>query len=87
MAKQRNPKGTGYIRRKKNGTYEWRQRIDGKERYLTAKTPKELQAKINAVVDLPIITEKIKVDEWFSKWLDIYIKPLKKSATYNQLSY
>lgn len=84
MAKQRNPKGMGSFRRLKNGTYQWRQTIDGKERSLTARTPKELQEKVNQISDLPIVKEKFKVDEWFQKWLKIYVKPLKKSATYEQ---
>lgn len=84
MAKQRNPKGMGSFRQLPNGTYQWRQRIDGKERTLTAKTPKELQDKIKKIADLPIIKNKMKVSEWFEKWLEVYIKPLKKKATYDQ---
>jgi integrase len=84
MAKQRNPKGMGSFRQLQNGTYQWRQRIDGEERTFTAATPKELQEKIKKIADLPIIKNKLKVSEWFEKWLEVYIKPLKKKATYNQ---
>lgn len=80
----RRPKGTGSYRKLPNGTCQWRQRIDGKERTVTAKTPKELQDKVKEIADLPIVKEKYKVDEWFTKWLEVYIKPLKKAATYEQ---
>lgn len=81
--KMRNPKGLGSYRTLSNGSKQWRQRIDGEERTLTAKTSSELQEKINKIADLPIIKNKLKVSEWFEKWLD-NIKKLKKPATYNQ---
>lgn len=87
MAKQRNPKGMGSFRQLKNGTYQWRQTIDGVERSETARTPKELQEKVNQIIKLPIVKNKLKVDEWFTKWLEVYIKPLKKDATYKQYMY
>lgn len=84
MSKQRNPNGAGSFRKLKDGRVAWRQTIDGVTREISAKTPKELQEKIKKIADLPIIKEKYKVDEWFTKWLDVYIKPLKKQATYDQ---
>ena len=82
--KMRRPKGTGSYRQLPNGTYQWRQRIDGEERTATGRTPKELQEKVRLIADLPIIKEKYKVSEWFEKWLKVYVQPLKKAATYNQ---
>ena len=82
--KMRRPKGTGSYRQLPNGTYQWRQRIDGEERTATGRTPKELQEKVKLIADLPIIKEKYKVSEWFEKWLKVYVQPLKKTATYNQ---
>jgi integrase len=84
MSKQRNPNGLGNYRKLADGRIGWRQTIDGKTRELSAKTMPELKAKVKKVADLPIITEKYKVVEWFDKWLEVYVKPLKKAATYNQ---
>lgn len=86
MSKQRNPNGLGNYKIKSDGRYEWRQTIDGQTRYLSAKSMKELQAKVKKVADLPVIREKYKVNDWFEKWLETYIKPLKKPATYDQYS-
>lgn len=87
IKRPRAAKGMGSYRHLKNGKVQWRQRIDGEERYLTANTMKELQARVSQVVDLPIIKEKVTVDEWFCKWLETYIKPLKKDATYKQYKF
>lgn len=84
MSKQRNPNGMGTYKQRKDGRYEWRQKVDGETRYLSAKSMKELQEKVKMIADLPVIKEKYKVDEWFQKWLETYIKPLKKQATYDQ---
>ena len=84
MGKQRNPKGLGNYRQLKDGRIAWRQTVDGETREISAKTLKELQEKVKKIADLPIIKEKYKVDDWFQKWLDTYIKPLKKKATYDQ---
>lgn len=83
VAKQRNPKGMGHYYTSPSGKRYWRQRVDGQQRYMSADTPKELQQKINEVIDLKIIKTKLKVDEWFIKWLS-YIEALRKPATYNQ---
>jgi len=84
MARTRNPNGMGNIYKTKSGRYEWRQMVDGELRVLTSKDLKDLQEKIRKVADLPVIKNKIKVYEWFEKWLEVYIKPLKKKATYEQ---
>lgn len=84
MAKQKSPNGQGTYIKLKDGRVAWRQMIDGQIREISAKTPKELQEKIKKIADLPIVKNKYKVEDWFDKWLEVYIKPLKKSATYNQ---
>lgn len=85
MAKQRNPNGMGSYKLRKDGRVSWTQKKDGKPRVLYGKTLKELQEKVKKVADLPITeSNKLTVDEWFNKWLEIYIKPLKKEATYEQ---
>ena len=85
MGKMRNPNGMGSYKLRKDGRVCWTQIIDGKPRVLYAKTPGELQNKVKKVSDLPIVaSNKLTVDEWFVKWLAVYIKPLKKQATYNQ---
>lgn len=84
MAKQRNPNGAGSYSKRKDGRYMWRQKIDGKERTLYANSLKELQEKVKQTADLPITSNKLTVAEWFDKWLEAYIKPLKKQATYDQ---
>jgi integrase len=84
MGRQKNPNGVGSYRKRADGRFEWRQTIDGKPRSIKARTFKELQEKVKKVADLPIIAEKYKADEWFEKWLNIYVKPLKSEATYEQ---
>ncbi|MGE5423617.1 MAG: tyrosine-type recombinase/integrase [Ignavibacteriales bacterium] len=84
MAKTRNPNHTGSYKLRKDGRYQWTQMIDGEPRTLYAKSLTELQEKVKKVSDLPISSNKLKVDDWFQTWLEIYIKPLKKQATYDQ---
>jgi len=85
MTKQRNPNGTGNYKFRKDGRHEWTQFIDGKPRTLYGRTPRELHEKVKKISDLPIVvSNKLTVDEWFIKWLAVYIKPLKKQATYDQ---
>lgn len=84
MSKQRSPNGNGSYKKRSDGRCVWRQTVDGETRELTANTMKELQEKVKKIADLPIIKDKQKVFDWIEKWLEIYIKPLKKTATYNQ---
>lgn len=84
MAKQRNPNGAGNYTLRKDGRYMWRNKIDGELRTLYGKTPSELQEKVKKVSDLPITKSKLKISEWFDTWLSVYVKPLKKQATYDQ---
>lgn len=84
MSKPRNPNGVGSYKLRKDGRYQWTQKIDGKARYIYAKSLKELQEKVNKVANLQITNSKLSVAEWFEKWLAIYVEPLKKEATYNQ---
>ena len=80
---KRAPKGMGHYYMTPTGKYAWRKRVGGQEKYLSADTPGELQTLINEVIDLKITKSKLKVDEWFVKWLT-YIEALRKTATYNQ---
>jgi integrase len=84
MSKQRNPNGLGSYKLRKDGRYQWSQAIDGKERILYGRSLKDLREKVKKIGDLPITSNKLRAEEWFEKWLDVYIKPLKKPATYNQ---
>lgn len=85
MGKMRNPNGMGSYKIRKDGRISWTQQVDGKPRVLYGRTPSELQNKVKKVSDLPIVaSNKLTVDEWFTKWLAVYIKPLKKQGTYNQ---
>lgn len=85
MAKQRNPNGLGSYKKRKDGRMQWTQQKDGKPRVLYGKSLGELQSKVRRVADLPVTdSNKLTVDEWFFKWLDIYVKPIKKEATYEQ---
>ena len=87
MAKQRNPRGFGTYKKLSDGRVAWRQVIDGDAREVSAKTQKELVEKVKQISNVKISKEKYRVDEWFDKWLETYIKPLKKDATYNQYFY
>lgn len=86
MPKMRNPKGQGSYKKRSDGRYVWRQVVDGKTREVSARTPKELQEKINTIANTPILKSKITVEDWINKWLATYIEPLKKPATYDQYS-
>lgn len=85
MAKTRNPNGAGSIYKRDNGIYEWKQVKDGVPRWLTDKNLNELKEKVKKVSDLPITKSKMKVSDWFEKWLG-NIKALKKDGTYKQYS-
>lgn len=80
---KRNPKGMGHYFMTPSGKYAWRKRIDGNEKVVTADTSKELQEKVNEIIDLKLTKSKLKVDEWFTQWLR-QVEGLKKPATYNQ---
>lgn len=84
MPKQKNPNGMGCYDKLKDGRVRWRQMRDGEKRTLTAKSMAELQEKVKKVSDLPVVKSKLKVCEWFEIWLENYVMPLKKKATYNQ---
>lgn len=84
MAKTRNPNGMGTYCKLKDGRYKWKQMVDGEERQITARSAKELHEKVKKVSELPIIKSKLKATDWFEKWLETYVKTLKKTATYNQ---
>lgn len=87
MSKQRNPNGHGTFIKRSDGRVAWRQIVDGQTREISAKTLKELKEKIKGIASLPILKDKHKVSEWFEKWLEVYIKPLKKQATYDQYNF
>lgn len=84
MSKQRNPNGMGSYKLRKDGRYQWTQKIDRKPRVLYGKTPGELHAKVKKIADLPVTSNKFKTEDWFEKWLEVYVKQLKKKATYDQ---
>lgn len=84
MSKQKNPNGSGCYTKLKDGTVRWRQMRDGQVRELTAKTLKELQQKVDKIAGTAIRKDKIKVSQWFSFWLDVYVKPFSSAQTYDQ---
>lgn len=86
MAKQRNPKGLGSYY-KKGEYFCWKYVRDGKAIYRSAKTEKELKEKVRQVLGTGVSNDKTKVSEYFESWLENDIKPLKKSATYEQYYY
>jgi len=58
--------------------------VDGEIREIKTKDYQELQEKIKRIAHLPVVKSNLKVSEWFEDWLENYIKPLKKPATYEQ---
>lgn len=86
MAKQRNPKGSGTYYKLPNGKYEWRRKTNGKVQTVRATTPIELKAKVKRIENFPGVSEKLLTDAWFTQWLENYIRPLRKVATYQQYS-
>lgn len=83
MAKKKNPKGLGYYY-KKDGLFCWRYVRDGKPIYRSSSTEKGLQEKVRQVIGLDVCNDKTKVSDYFDIWLENYIKPMKKPATYQQ---
>lgn len=79
----RNPNGTGTYYKTKDDRYEWKQMKDRKVRTLSSDDLTDLHEQVKAVADLPIVKTKIKVSEWFERWLK-NVKALKKPATYEQ---
>lgn len=86
MAKKRNPKGLGHYY-KKNGLFCWNYTVDGEKIYRSSSTEKGLQEKVREIIGRPINKDNSKVFEWFEKWLEVYVKPLRKDATYQQYYY
>jgi integrase len=86
MSKQRNPNGTGSYSERKDGRKRWRKSIDGKTKDISAKDMASLKAKVKFYDDHPFESSTIKTGEWFDRWLEIYVQPLKKAATYDQYS-
>ena len=84
--KSRNPKGLGSYY-KKEGLFCWRYTVDGQTVYRSAKTQAMLQDKVREVIGLPVTKDKSTVAEWFERWLEVYVKPLRKKATYDQHFY
>ena len=84
MPRNTNPRGNGSYKIRKDGRYQWTQMLDGKVRTLYGKSLKGLKEKVKKVSNLPVTSNKLRLEEWFEKWLEIYVKPLKKPATYNQ---
>ena len=86
MAKKRNPNGVGSYSVTSDGRPRWRLQRNNKVIEVSAKTSSELQKKVDAISPLPIVKDKEKhtVEKWFNFWLENYVKPLKKQATYDQ---
>lgn len=89
-ANTRNLNGMGTITKRKDGRYVWK-RVQGKKENGKPATQtisdmdlSSLQQKIKEAIGLPVVKNKVKVREWFEIWLELYIKPIKKDATYNQ---
>lgn len=82
MAKQKNPKGQGYYY-KQDGYYYWRLVRDGKAIVRSAKTSKELDVKVKAVMGSRNANDKTLVSEYFGAWLQ-EIHDLNDSPTYKQ---
>lgn len=83
----KNPAGMGAYKKRKDGRYEWSQMIDGKRRYVSACTLKELKQKVNKIADKPINSNKITFKEYADLWLYSRIKPLKEEKTYKNYKY
>ena len=67
MPRQKNPNGMGSYDKLKDGRVRWRITRDGVTKAFTAKDMAVLKEKVKKVSDLPIIKNKIKVEEWFDK--------------------
>jgi integrase len=86
MSKKRNPNGMGSYSDRSDGGVRWRLQRNKKKLEISARTLSELQKRVTAISPLPIVKDKEKhtVEKWFESWLELYIKPLKKQATYDQ---
>lgn len=86
MAKKRNPKGLGSYY-KKDDLFCWKYVRDGKPIYRSSKTEKGLQEKVRKVIGVAVSNDKTKVSDYFENWLENFVEPMKKGATYQQYNF
>lgn len=80
----RNPNGMGTIYKRKDGRYVWKRVQDGQVQTDSDMDLNALMERVKEKIGLPVKKNKTKVNEWFNSWLNLYIKPIKKEATYEQ---
>jgi integrase len=80
----RNPNGMGTITKRKDGRYVWKRVQEGQVQTDSDMDRAALEERIRKKIGLPVKKTKVKVDEWFQSWLTLYVKPIKKEATYEQ---
>ncbi|MCL2034841.1 MAG: site-specific integrase [Oscillospiraceae bacterium] len=87
MSKRKNPDYTGYIRQRKNGTWEGQYLYDGVLKSVYGKTEPDVREKINKIyADILAGTfiggSKDTVAFWLNKWLKEYAQPTVRPSTY-----
>ncbi len=79
----RNPNGMGSFYKRANGRIEWKQMTDGAVRYASSMNLGDLSHKIKRISGTSITGDKTKLFDWLDRWLEKYVKILKKPSTYS----
>ncbi len=87
MSKKKNPDHTGYIRQRKNGSWEGQYLYDGVLKSVYGKTEDEVREKVNKIYAEILAGTFIggstdTVAFWLSKWLKEYAQPTIRPSTY-----
>jgi integrase len=87
MSKKKNPDYTGYIRQRKNGSWEGQYIYDGVLKSVYGKTEDEIREKINKIYAEILSGTFIggstdTLAYWLNKWLKEYVQPTVRPSTY-----
>ena len=87
MSKKKSPDYTGYIRQRRNGSWEGQYLYDGVLKSVYGKTEDEVREKINKIYSEILAGTFIggstdTVGFWLNKWLKDYVQPTVRMSTY-----
>lgn len=85
MAKRANNEGS--MRQRRDGLWEARVTVNGKQRSLYGKTRAEVSRKMREALrdtehGLPLADERVTVSQYLSRWLETSVKPSVRPSTY-----
>ena len=80
-------KGTGYIRKRKNGMWEGQYHLNDKRKSIYGRDYNEVRSRLNTIYaemlnDTYVEPSSITYGEWLIEWLETYSKPIIRESTY-----